>query len=254
MWPPQLATLSISSTYFIMSTTTTTATATTTTSTKTVARASNEMKGTLPDDFTMHNLSGRFVLNKPLSSPDPFGWIPARASHHSDSLALQSAIAAGVLSFNHFTSRDDGVEQVWVHQEIANTSTTEEGWVLNRPARLRDPVDPVFGPAVSGVERINLPNLKLEEPPFLRAGWTPDTRRQGVLRCTMRSAAAEGGGWCVVETWGIEGEIKSTGGGRRFCRHVVFTPAAHEGEHEQGREREQEQVERHLVYDYLGGV
>nr|GAT48662.1 predicted protein [Mycena chlorophos] len=176
----------------------------------------------LPPHFTTRDISGQFTLNFELSEnlttlPDGF---PEK------------------LAFNHYID-DDGSEHIWVEQEIVDatgTGTTtakivvsDDHRVLDWCERPRD--DPFFGRVVGRIRRIQTPIL---HTPFLRAGWTADTRKHGVLQYDLSD---EPHTWLAYETWGVE-EID---GERYFARHVRFV-------------RREEEVLRRLVYDYVGSV
>ncbi|KAJ7716385.1 hypothetical protein DFH07DRAFT_354845 [Mycena maculata] len=185
---------------------------------------------TLPPHFTTLDLSGRFILNTSLSDSAE----QILEQQGVADAALRHAIAHGVLSFNHYTS-DDGEQHIWVDQELEGRClTADEDRALDWRERARD--DPLVGPVVGRIRRVKTHAL---EPPFLRAGWTPDTRKYGVLNYAVYSDTKRSGRtWAVTETWGIE-EIA---GMRHFARHIEFTGP-------DGKD-----VERHLVYDYVGSV
>ncbi|KAJ7654354.1 hypothetical protein B0H17DRAFT_1099839 [Mycena rosella] len=178
----------------------------------------------VPPHFTTRNLSGRFVLNETLSAG-------------ADSVLEQQGVSApelrrttlrGVLSFNHYTS-DDGEERIWLAQAIdGHSKLVDEERALDWRERKRD--DPLLGPLTSKIRRVKTHKL---EPRFLRAGWTPDTLKYGVLH-----SHTSGRAWVAVETWGIE----EVAGERRFARHVEFSGPG-------GRN-----IEAHLVYDYVEGL
>ncbi|KAJ7478674.1 hypothetical protein B0H11DRAFT_1281239 [Mycena galericulata] len=185
---------------------------------------------TLPPHFTTLDISGRFILNAELSDSaeqllEQQGVVDA---------ALRHAIARGVLSFNHYTG-DDGEQHIWVDQELEGRCLrADENCALDWRERARD--DPLLGPVIARTRRVKTHAL---EPRFLRAGWTPDTRKYGVLNYHACSDTARSGRtWSADETWGIE-EIA---GMRRFARHIEFTAL-------DGKE-----VESHLVYDYVGAI
>ncbi|KAJ7496514.1 hypothetical protein FB451DRAFT_1455664 [Mycena latifolia] len=177
----------------------------------------------VPPHFTTLDLSGRFILNQPLSDA-------AADVLEQQGVAepeMRHAILCGGLSFNHYKN-DDGDERIWVSQEEeGRLKIADEEWALDWRERARD--DPFFGPVVGRIRRVKTHGL---EPRFLRRGWTADTLKYGVLHYHVC-----GRGWNVVETWGIE-EVE---GQRRFARHVEFT----------GSNRN---VEAHLVYDYMEGL
>ncbi|KAJ7744638.1 hypothetical protein B0H16DRAFT_1693155 [Mycena metata] len=201
----------------------------------------NEMAsdGTLPADFTTLNLSGQFLLNQTLSDADPFG--STLAHQGIDDAELPQAIAAGILYFNHYTN-EEGSERIWVQQDIEGRprSSKSEERILDWMERTR--IDPVVGPVVSRIRRVKTHHLN---PAFLRSGWTPQTLKYGVLHYEIRSES-EPQGWSLVETWGIECLDPTHRHQRRFCRHLEFTATLDGGE--------KNNIERHLVYDYLGGV
>ncbi|KAJ6593118.1 hypothetical protein B0H19DRAFT_1089134 [Mycena capillaripes] len=200
----------------------------------------------LPPHFTTLNLSGQFVLNDTLSDHD------STAQQGIDVGLLEDP---KLLSFNHYTD-DDGTERIWVQKEADSDSDSDsdsqpssrsrsrskprtkvvdtENRILDWRERPRH--DPLLGPVVGRTRRISTHTLA---PPFLRSGWTPDTLKYGVLQYHVYSDTTRSGRtWCLTETWGIE----LIAGHRHFARHVRFTPTG-------GVD-----VERHLVYDYVGEV
>ncbi|KAJ7072943.1 hypothetical protein C8F01DRAFT_1243956 [Mycena amicta] len=178
----------------------------------------------LPPQFTTRDISGRFILNSKLSdTQDTF--LP---------IAVSTQLLRAKLAFNHYTD-ENGSERICVEQEVSVggrvASVSEDNRILDWCERPLE--DPLFGRVVGRIRRIKTPLLK---PPFLRAGWTADTRKHGVLQydlCDDRHT------WATDETWGIE-EIA---GERYFARHVRFTPGLGA-----------EDVERRFVYDYVGSI
>ncbi|KAJ7743487.1 hypothetical protein DFH07DRAFT_964124 [Mycena maculata] len=183
----------------------------------------------VPPHFTTLDLSGEFILNNALS--DSADDLLARQGVSNPD--LRRSIMHGVLSFNHYTD-DDGSERIWVAQEIERQGLlVDEERMLDWQERSRD--DPAFGPIISKIRRITTHGL---EPRFLRAGWTPDTLKYGVLHYHVRKDTALGGRpWTTSETWGIE----SIDGKRYFARHVELTIDGIDSE-------------THLVYDYVGAI
>ncbi|KAJ7647967.1 hypothetical protein FB45DRAFT_782949 [Roridomyces roridus] len=184
---------------------------------------------TLPPHFTTLDLSGRFVLNPTLSdSVDDILSLQGITD-----ATLRRSFAHGILSFNHCIGEDDGVfEHIWVDQELEGQRIhSDEKLALDGRERVH--YDPLLGPVVGRISRVKTHRL---EPPFLRSGWTPDTRKYGVLNYHVSSGG--GRGWVADETWGIE-EIT---GLRHFARHIEFTGA------------DGKNVESHLVYDYVGSI
>ncbi|KAF7362526.1 hypothetical protein MVEN_00600500 [Mycena venus] len=188
----------------------------------------------LPHHFTTLDLSGRFILNHALSD----AYDELLAQQGIDDSTLRRAVSSGVLSFNHYTD-ENGSERIWVQQDLDDRPRiADEHRILDWRDRVRD--DLLFGAVVGRMRRTKTHDL---QPPFLRTGWTPDTLKYGVLQyhvCTDPARGVSGCSWVAVETWGIE----TTAGGseRRFARHVRLTGPG-------GLD-----MERHLVYDYLGGV
>ncbi|KAJ7624573.1 hypothetical protein FB45DRAFT_84529 [Roridomyces roridus] len=178
----------------------------------------------LPTHFTTQNFTGRFKLNIARS---------IRVDELLTSQGIQDAhqrlaIEHGELAFNHFKD-DDGQERIWIEQDI-------EGQIPP-PAHEhlldwfeREHHDNILGRVFRRIKRVKTPGL---EPAFLRAGWSPDTLKHGVLLHEIRNDA-----WKVVETWGVE--VKD--GERYFARHVEFI------------EPNGSEHETRLVYDYVGPI
>ncbi|KAK7057822.1 hypothetical protein R3P38DRAFT_2843187 [Favolaschia claudopus] len=90
---------------------------------------------------------------------------------------------------------------------------------------------------MSRMRRVKTTSLN---PQFLREGWTSDTRKYGVLEYIVSTVNnSNNHNWSTVETWGVE--VNRTGE-RRFARHIRLTGSG-------GLE-----MERHLVYNYLGEI
>ncbi|KAJ7921476.1 hypothetical protein B0H13DRAFT_149784 [Mycena leptocephala] len=183
----------------------------------------------LPPHFTTLNLTGRFIPNHTLSDASD----EMLEQQGIEDPELRRAIVCGVLSFNHYTD-DDGTERIWVQQELdARPRIVDEDRILDWRERPR--TDPLLGPVVARIRRVKTHTLQL----FLRKGWTPDTLKYGVLHYHACSNTARSGRtWAADETWGIE----VTDGHRRLSRHIRFVGPRGED------------IERHLVYDYIGAV
>ncbi|KAJ7252379.1 hypothetical protein B0H12DRAFT_1118038 [Mycena haematopus] len=186
----------------------------------------------LPPHFTTLDLSGRFILNQTLSD----SYEDMLQEQGIDDYKLRHAVACGVLSFNHYEDENCS-ERIWVQQDLAGCSRiADDHRILDWRERAKN--DALFGAVVGRMRRIKTHTL---QPLFLRKGWTPDTLKYGVLQyqvCTDATRNNSQRSWVVVETLGIE----AADGERRFARHIRLTGPG-------GLE-----MERHLVYDYIGAI
>ncbi|KAF7350843.1 hypothetical protein MSAN_01646300 [Mycena sanguinolenta] len=189
---------------------------------------------TLPPHFATLDLSGRFILNHTLSDC----YEDILQEQGLDDSKLRCAVTGGVLSLNHYED-ENGSQRIWVQQDLAGCSRiADDHRILDWHDRARN--DALFGAVVEKMRRIKTPSL---QPPFLRTGWTPDTLKYGVLQYHVSTDSDATRNhrrrkWTVVETWGIE----TAEGERRFARHIRLTGPG-------GLE-----MERHLVYDYIGAI
>jgi len=182
-----------------------------------------------PVDLTILNTSGRFIMNKTLSSPtDPIlalqgvGWLK------------RTAISLGTVTLHvkHYKD-DDGVEHIDIDQTITGgiPGTSEERTLTWQE---RENEDHVFGSVIGKSRRVKVDVLAID---FLKEGWTPDTIEHGVVQAHAESNTQKSGTtWIANQTWGME-EIN---GERRYARHVKFTGP------------NSEDIEARLVYDYIG--
>ncbi|KAJ7072942.1 hypothetical protein C8F01DRAFT_1243955 [Mycena amicta] len=183
----------------------------------------------LPEHFTTLDLSGRFALNHELSTV-PSGEIQAPWKDVSPA-------AWGELAINHFKDEDDGQERMWLAQELRGQPPTEKEWIVDWQERQKQ--HEVFGVTMGQMRRVKTHELDAH---FLRAGWTSDTRKHGVLQRRVWGTW-QGREWTVMETFGIE-EID---GQRRFARHVRTTVVGSDGQEKQVNDWR-------LVCDYVGPI
>nr|GAT48661.1 predicted protein [Mycena chlorophos] len=182
----------------------------------------------VPESYTMLDLTGRFERNAALSSaPEitmPPPWKDIAPSVWRD------------LAINHFKD-DDGQERLWLSQLLRRDAPPTEGeWIVDWQERKKE--NPVLGPIIGQMRRVKTAELDAH---FLRAGWTPDTRRHGVLQRIIRGTWS-GRDWSLTETFGIE----EVDGARHLARHVRTM-----GKGEDGHEYF---FNWRVVYDYVGEI
>ncbi|KAF8640776.1 hypothetical protein AX17_000426 [Amanita inopinata Kibby_2008] len=182
-------------------------------------------------DFTILDISGKFIMNKQLSDETDeilrlqgVGWWKRKAI----------SIATVTLAIKHYKD-DDGIEHIDIDQTLTGgIPGTTEIRVLTWTERPHE--DHLFG-AVIGKSR----RCKAEEmdDDFLTKGWTADTYEHGLVQAYGASDTPKSGTtWIAIQTWGME----DVDGVRRYVRHVHFTGP-------QG-----EDIQARLVYDYQGPV
>ncbi|KAF8203711.1 hypothetical protein BJ912DRAFT_870968 [Pholiota molesta] len=182
----------------------------------------------VPADFTILDISGKFIMNKTLSDPrtdtilqlQGVGWWKRKAI----------SLGTVTLSIKHFKD-DEGVEHINIDQTITGgiPGTTEERTLSWKE---REHEDSLFGAVIGKSRRVRAEELDI---PFLQEGWTQDTLDHGLVQSYVESNTPKSGTvWIANQTWGME-EIN---GDRRYMRHVKFTGP-------QG-----EDIEAKLVYDY----
>ncbi|KAK7457081.1 hypothetical protein VKT23_010382 [Stygiomarasmius scandens] len=185
----------------------------------------------VPAEMTILNLSGKFIMNKPLCDPHDeifrlqgMGWLKRKAI----------SIATITLKVNHLTDAD-GLENVNVDQTLtggipASSERRPLDWTERQIA------DPNFGHVVEKMRRIRLDELENE---FLKKGWEQDTQENGVLHLWIKSDTPKSGTtWYGDQVWGIE-EIN---GERRYTRHVHFIGP------------KEEMIDARIVFDYVGSL
>ncbi|KAK2461652.1 hypothetical protein APHAL10511_006115 [Amanita phalloides] len=182
-------------------------------------------------DFTILNLTGKFMLNKTLSDDTDkilelqgVGWFTRKAI----------AIATIRLFINHYKD-DDGIEHIDIKQTLTGgiPGTTENRILWWKEGKREDKI---FGPVIGKSRRCTNEELsQLEE--YLTKEWTEDTYQHGLVQAHAKSDTAKSGRiWTANQTWGIE----NINNERRYSRHVYFVGP------------QDQVIEARLVYDYLG--
>ncbi|KAH9486607.1 hypothetical protein JR316_0000672 [Psilocybe cubensis] len=182
----------------------------------------------VPSDFTVLDISGKFVMNKTLSDQRTDTILQLQGV----SWLKRKAISIGTitLAIKHYKD-EDGVEHIDIDQTltggIPGTRETRTLWWKERQNE-----DHLFGAVIGKSRRVKAEELDI---PFLQGPWTADTLEHGLIQSYVESDTPKSGTtWIANQTWGIE-EID---GERRYVRHVKFTgPKA-------------EDIEAKLVYDY----
>lgn len=182
----------------------------------------------VPPDMTVMNISGKYTMNKALSTNTDeilqlqgVGWFKRKI------------ISAGTLYLNikHYVD-DASIEHIDIEQSLSGLATTNEDRILDWQQRSHE--DDVFGIVISKTKRVPLKEIKND---WLRGGWTEDTASFDIVYTDADSDAEKNGiVWNAVQTWGFE----YINGEKRHVRHVSFTGS------------KGEKVQSRLVYDYKG--
>ncbi|KAF8634425.1 hypothetical protein AX15_000876 [Amanita polypyramis BW_CC] len=182
----------------------------------------------VPPDFTILDLTGKFVLNKPLSddtdailSLQGVSWLTRRVISY----------ATITLAIKHYKD-ESGVEHIDIDQTftggIPGTSEQRTLWWKERQHS-----DYIFGHVVGKSRRCKAEDLHDE---FLTKGWTEDTYQHGLVQSYVESDTPRSGTtWIADQTWGVENVDNE----RRYTRHIHFTGP------------EGQMIRARLVYDYL---
>ncbi|KAJ7786161.1 hypothetical protein B0H16DRAFT_1489378 [Mycena metata] len=183
----------------------------------------------VPAEFTILDLSGKFVMNK------------SKSGETDKILALQgvswikrTAISMGTvtLTIKHYKD-SESVEHVDIDQVLTGgVPGTREERILSWTERTNE--DHLFGAVIGKSRRCKVDEL---DEDFLKKAWTADTIEHGVIQSYVYSDTPKSGTtWIANQTWGIQ-EIN---GERRYARNIKFTGP------------KGEDIESTLVYDYLG--
>lgn len=165
----------------------------------------------VPSDFTILNLTGKFVQNKSLSDDTDqilalqgVGWFTRKAIQ----------LATINLDIKHYKD-DDEVEHIDIVQTVAGIPGTTEQRTLWWKERRHE--DYVFGHVVGKSRRCKAEDIDEE---FLTKGWTEDTYQHGLVQSYVESDTPKSGiSWIANQIWGIE-DVDDQ---RRYARHVHFT-------------------------------
>ncbi|KAK7059105.1 hypothetical protein VNI00_001730 [Paramarasmius palmivorus] len=167
----------------------------------------------VPTEFTILDITGKFVMNKTLSDPTDdilaaqgVGWMKRKAI----------GLATITLFIKHYKD-DNGVEHIDINQTLTGgIPGTREERTLTWTERENE--DHVFGSVIGKSRRLK--DLGEIDDDFLKTGWTPDSLEHGLVQSYVESNTPKSGRtWIAVQLWGIE-EIN---GERRYVRHVHFT-------------------------------
>jgi len=183
----------------------------------------------VPADFTILDLSGKFIMNKTLSDDTDrllalqgVGWMKRKAI----------SLATITLTIKHYKD-DEGHECVDIDQTLTGgIQGTREERILTWEERAKE--DSLFGFVVGRSRRVQASELEEE---FLKKDWTADTLEHGLIESYVYSDTPKSGTtWIADQTWGMQ----DINGERRYVRHVKFTGP------------KGEDLELLLVYDFVG--
>uniref|UniRef100_A0A0W0FGZ1 Uncharacterized protein n=1 Tax=Moniliophthora roreri TaxID=221103 RepID=A0A0W0FGZ1_MONRR len=147
----------------------------------------------VPTEFTILDITGKFVMNKTLSDPTDdilaaqgVGWMKRKAI----------GLATLTLFVKHYKD-DNGVEHIDIDQVLTGRIPgTREERTLNWTERENE--DHVFGPVVGKSRRIK--DLSEIEDDFLKTGWTPDSLEHGLVQSWVESDTPQSGRtWIAIQ-------------------------------------------------------
>lgn len=187
----------------------------------------------VPPDFTILNITGKFAMNKSLTNMNDTDTI---LSLQGVGWLKRQAIRYGTitLTINHYKS-EDNEEKIDIDQTFAGSfpGTSENRTLVWKE---KENEDHVFGSVIAKSRRVK-PEELAELPEYLKTGWTEDTMEHGLVQAYAESNTPKSGTtWIGNQAWGVE----IVEGERRYARHVDFTGPG--GEH----------IQTKLFYDYLG--
>ncbi|OCH96031.1 hypothetical protein OBBRIDRAFT_358687 [Obba rivulosa] len=183
----------------------------------------------VPQDMTILDISGKYMMNKSLSDDTDeilrlqgVSWFKRKAIR----------MASIYLTVKHYTS-DDGVEHIDIDQVLSGgVGSNTENRILDYEEREIN--DPTFGWVLSRSRRVSLDDIDND---WLREGWMDDVWEHGTVDTRAQSATEKSHTtWAVEQTWGFE-EID---GEKRYARHLDFLGPGGE------------KIRARLVYDYQG--
>ena len=128
----------------------------------------------------------------------------------------RKAVTVGTVHTHLKSSTDEsGVESLFVKQLLANVAGNSETRVLTWEETKVN--DPIYGHVISKARRVKPEEINI---PFLKEGWTDETKEHGVVEIHVSSDTPKSGAtWTEHQTWGVE-VINNE---RRYARHVKFT-------------------------------
>ncbi|KXN83894.1 hypothetical protein AN958_00974 [Leucoagaricus sp. SymC.cos] len=190
----------------------------------------------VPADFTILNISGKFTMNKSLTKMDDADEI---LRLQGVSWWKRTAISIGTITLNikHYRVTEDEreIEKIDITQTITGglPGTSENRTLVWKE---RENEDHLFGSVIGKSRRVTPKELG-ELEAFLKEGWTEDTNQHGLVQAYARSNTEKSGTtWTGNQTWGVE----LVNGERRYTRHVSFVGP------------KGEEIRTKLYYDYLG--
>ncbi|KAJ7615514.1 hypothetical protein FB45DRAFT_801935 [Roridomyces roridus] len=184
----------------------------------------------LPETFTMADLSGKFSLNKILTDSAAADRILAG---QGVGLLKRKAfnLVSPVMHLKHYKDAD-GVESVEIEHHLHQGDSPPPE--TRRMTWVEEDVDTkIFGKIKTKTRRVALTDLD-DSDSFLTTGWETDC-------ASLIQSDLYADKWTSVQVWGIE-EVES--GERRHTRRVKFTQTDKGGG----------VVHCRFVYDYLGSV
>jgi len=182
----------------------------------------------VPNELSILNISGVFVLNKTLSDKTMDKILELQGVSWWTRKAISYATIT--LYIKHY--KEDDQEHIDIDQTLTGgIPGTSEKRILDWTERPNE--DHIFGAVIGKSRRTKIDEL---EGDFLKKDWTSETLDHGVVQSYVVSDTAKSGRtWIANQSWGIE-QIDEE---RRYARHVKFTGGG-------------EEIECRMVYDYYG--
>ncbi|KAH8835885.1 hypothetical protein DL96DRAFT_1732991 [Flagelloscypha sp. PMI_526] len=169
----------------------------------------------VPPEFTLLDISGKFIINKSLSDTDKMDQI---LSLQGVGWLKRKAIGAATVTLNvkHYKN-DDGKECIDIDQTLTGgIPGTREERILDNTERAKE--DSLFGAVIAKSRRVVIADIE-ESNAFLADDWVPAAVEQGLIQAIASSDTPKSGTtWRGNQTWGVE-EVQ---GEKRYARHVYF--------------------------------
>ncbi|KAK7419316.1 hypothetical protein QQZ08_010899 [Neonectria magnoliae] len=183
-----------------------------------------------PAEKTIHDLSGKWTLNKSLSDSSE----PVLALQGIGYLVRKPIGYASIsLDVNQYTAppkapntSTDVVTHIDIVQSASGLTSTQENRCLD--ATFREHSDWLFG-SVKGLS--TFVSLDEVDDEFLKKDWLVEGEGKTLVKSYVES---QDNGWIATQIWGFQ----NIGGERRYCRRIVVT---------KGDQR----VQVLFVYDYV---
>ncbi|KAJ7730063.1 hypothetical protein DFH07DRAFT_929898 [Mycena maculata] len=182
----------------------------------------------VPQSYSMLDISGKYSFNKALSDTDMAGTI---LTHQVGEKLKQKAVTVmsdSTVSLKHYKDAD-GIERIEIQHHVADHPPRSLAQILTWTEQTSE--SPLFGKIVTKERRVKTSEL---DDNYLQSGWTADSIEEGVIQVDMRSAANTQ--WTLSQVWGIE-EIN---GARHHVRRTKFTGG------------DGNILHARLVFDYIG--